>query len=444
MDGLCTWLTRYHRQQVFNGGDGSLPTMEAIETGTAPLVAITFDKKTQTESELQAWLSNSPAPSVSGLVSRMRLVWLPMFTRDNAARRDWGLRPWLLAVRQGHLNCVLAAFKIRLAFEYSFTNHTGYTILREGIGTNNRSTSFCIFRRNTFVVAWAQDTQSKITKAVITARPHRRTRLEEVMDHQRNLAAHPLFLALVVAMWEGTYVEDCLIDSDTEITQIENRTGYHPWAMDDGYETAEGDYSSLSAKTSGASTSLAVLRMNIKFLRGLLAWIGEMNKTFSQQGDTLLDCIAMIGARLDQQEMLVGFLQDRANNQMTVLFNLITSQDARTGIEIARDSRTLAVASKLDSSSMKTLAAVSVLFLPGTFVSSFFSMPLFDYQNNTMVVSNKIWMYWIVTIPLTIITILIWYLWIRHKRMLINNADQPRRDTESRWKMRVIYAKASP
>jgi hypothetical protein len=57
--------------------------------------------------------------------------------------------------------------------------------------------------------------------------------------------------------------------------------------------------------------------------------------------------------------MLVSFLQDRVNNQMTVLFNLITSQDARTGIEVARDSRTLATAIKLDSSSMKSLAVVS-------------------------------------------------------------------------------------
>jgi hypothetical protein len=121
------------------------------------------------------------------------------------------------------------------------------------------------------------------------------------MDHQSDLAAHPLCLAVVVAIWEGTYVEENLIDSDTKITQVENRTGHHPWALDEGdYESAEGDYSSLSAKTSAASTNLAVLRMNIKFLRGLLSWMEAMNAMLLQQNNKLMDCISMIGARLDQ------------------------------------------------------------------------------------------------------------------------------------------------
>jgi hypothetical protein len=140
---------------------------------------------------------------------------------------------------------------------------------------------------------------------------------------------------------------------------------------------------------------------------------------------------AGIGARLDQQEIDLDFLQGRANNQRTVLFNLVMSQDARTGIEVAQDSRTLAIASKLDSSSMKTLAAVSVVFLPGTFVDSFFAMPLFDFNSSSMSVSGLFWIYWIVTIPLTATTILIWYLWISRKRYLMNRANQPRKDSDS-------------
>jgi hypothetical protein len=121
------------------------------------------------------------------------------------------------------------------------------------------------------------------------------------MDHQSDLAAHALCLAVVVAIWEGTYVEEKLIDSDTKITQVENRTGHHLWALDEGdYESAEGDYSSLSAKTSAASTNLAVLRMNIKFLRGLLSWMEAMNAMLLQQNNKLMDFISMIGARLDQ------------------------------------------------------------------------------------------------------------------------------------------------
>lgn len=98
-------------------------------------------------------------------------------------------------------------------------------------------------------------------------------------------------------------------------------------------------------------------------MHGLFRWVEEVNTAHSCQPEGLVGCIAMITARLDKQEMLVSFLQERARNQMTVLYNPITPEDARNGIGLTRDSRSLAVASTIGSSSMRTLAALSVLFL---------------------------------------------------------------------------------
>lgn len=68
---------------------------------------------------------------------------------------------------------------------------------------------------------------------------------------------------------------------------------------------------------------------------------------------------------------------------------------------------------------MKTLAAVTVAFLPGTFVAAFFAMPLFEWKaiSDGMVVSKRFWIYWAVTVPLTFLTLLIWVLWTRPARM---------------------------
>jgi hypothetical protein len=435
MDGLCTLLTKYYGQNisyVIDARDGFPLTTELFSPGTTSRPILSSEPRTWNESEFQAWLIELPAPYLTGSGYLMKIVWIPMLTRDTAAKRIWGLHKSQLSIHPEDLSRVLEVFNVQLAFEYSFTNHAGYTVLEEGIGSAERSTSFCIFRRNTFIVAWAKDARSKITKALVVAGesgPHRRSRLHEVISHQRDLARHSLFLALVVAIWEGTHVEDCLTASDTKITRIENRTGYHPWTTDDAIE--EGSYSELSRKTSGASTSLAELVMNIQFMRGLLRWIEGMDNSALEEDGRVRSCIAMIKARLDQQEILLSFLQERAKNQMTVLFTLIASEDARNGIELARDSRTLAVASKIDSSSMKTLAAVSVVFLPGTFVASFFSMPLFDLQNHPNGVSRILWIYWIITIPLTAITISVWYFWIRRKRELINYATLSRTETHA-------------
>lgn len=65
---------------------------------------------------------------------------------------------------------------------------------------------------------------------------------------------------------------------------------------------------------------------------------------------------------------------------------------------------------------MKTLAAVTVVFIPSTFVAALFSMPLFQWDTQTVghsVVSRQFWMYWAVSIPLTFVTLTLWFAWMR-------------------------------
>ena len=106
-----------------------------------------------------------------------------------------------------------------------------------------------------------------------------------------------------------------------------------------------------------------------------------------------------------------------ANLLLTQLFNLIAQKEAKVGIAVAEDSRTLASASKEDSTAMKTLAAVTVAFLPGTFVASFFAMPLFEWDAvaEGIVVSKRFWIYWAVTVPLTCLTLVVWVLWTKRQ-----------------------------
>jgi len=51
------------------------------------------------------------------------------------------------------------------------------------------------------------------------------------------------------------------------------------------------------------------------------------------------------------------------------LFNLIAQEDNTINIEVARDSKEIAIASKRDSSAMKVVAFLTTIFLPGTFIS---------------------------------------------------------------------------
>ena len=118
---------------------------------------------------------------------------------------------------------------------------------------------------------------------------------------------------------------------------------------------------------------------------------------------------------------------------LTQLFNLIAQKEAKVGIAVAEDSRTLASASKEDSTAMKTLAAVTVVFLPGTFVASFFAMPLFEWNavGDGILVSKRFWVYWAVTVPLTFLTLVVWVLWTRRQARVHRVLE--RRAREELW-----------
>lgn len=89
----------------------------------------------------------------------------------------------------------------------------------------------------------------------------------------------------------------------------------------------------------------------------------------------------------------------------------------------------MAVASSRDSSSMKALAVITAVFLPGEFMSSLFGMGIFDWQSdngsssngngssssggddNDPVVGYDFWIYWATTVPLTILILVLWRAW---------------------------------
>ena len=74
-------------------------------------------------------------------------------------------------------------------------------------------------------------------------------------------------------------------------------------------------------------------------------------------------------------------------------------------LELGRNSRD-------DSRNMKAIALVGLFYLPGTFVSGLFGMNFFSFSDEngqqTWAVSQNFRVYWIVVIPLTLVTVVIW------------------------------------
>ena len=79
---------------------------------------------------------------------------------------------------------------------------------------------------------------------------------------------------------------------------------------------------------------------------------------------------------------------------------MLTHEDADAGI-------LLAAATRRDSSSMKTIAIMTMVFLPGTFLAALFAMPPLRLDTS-LVVAHNFWIYWACFAPLTGLVFLVW------------------------------------
>lgn len=99
----------------------------------------------------------------------------------------------------------------------------------------------------------------------------------------------------------------------------------------------------------------------------------------------------------------------RVNNEINLAFHVGSERDGHASAQMAR-------AMQQDSAAMRTISVLGLVFLPGTFVSAVYSMSFFQcsMDNEPGVaawsVSSEFWIYWATAIPLTVITVVIWYL----------------------------------
>ncbi|KAI8627242.1 hypothetical protein F5Y19DRAFT_443705 [Xylariaceae sp. FL1651] len=77
------------------------------------------------------------------------------------------------------------------------------------------------------------------------------------------------------------------------------------------------------------------------------------------------------------------------------------------------ESQEIALQARSEGISMFTLAIVTVVFLPGTFVASILSTTFFNFDGVAFTVSSLWWILPVITIPLTLIVLLLWYMWSR-------------------------------
>ncbi|KAK4185072.1 hypothetical protein QBC35DRAFT_504581 [Podospora australis] len=93
-------------------------------------------------------------------------------------------------------------------------------------------------------------------------------------------------------------------------------------------------------------------------------------------------------------------------------WNQIGYQDTQANLKIASDTRR-------DSNQMRSIAFLTMIFLPATFLASLFSMTFFnwDASEGEHVVSPLLWIYFALAVGITLIVVGCWYLFTRRRKL---------------------------
>ncbi|KAK4122869.1 hypothetical protein N657DRAFT_646622 [Parathielavia appendiculata] len=107
-------------------------------------------------------------------------------------------------------------------------------------------------------------------------------------------------------------------------------------------------------------------------------------------------------------------LRHRTQSQTDFMLSTITQKDSEYTAAIAVDG-------KRDSIAMRTISILGIIYLPPTFVATLFSVDMFEWGHGSdsgsevfaLRASPSVWIYFAVTVPLTLATFVVWVLWAK-------------------------------
>jgi len=84
---------------------------------------------------------------------------------------------------------------------------------------------------------------------------------------------------------------------------------------------------------------------------------------------------------------------------------------------------------------MKSIALLTMVVLPGTFISTLFAIFLFNWDAESWrdVPKPRFWFYWALTVPLTIFSVVAWLAWQKIYERTGRNLDQAAREAVSKF-----------
>ncbi|EZF22454.1 hypothetical protein H112_04656 [Trichophyton rubrum D6] len=185
-------------------------------------------------------------------------------------------------------------------------------------------------------------------------------------------------------------------------------------------------------------TSLDQDKLQLNFILGVLARLRKQHDQFYRmvKGAPDVDSRDWLYTRVEEEydrfENQITYFKTsiedvaaRAQRLLDLLFNLSTRHSTHFSSRMAEEAMK-------ESASMSTIAIMTMVFLPGTFVAGFLGTNLVSGpgqadgsstktgNSTTITISSQWWIFPAATIPLTLLTFLLWYLWKVYAERMVN------------------------
>ncbi|KAF2967110.1 hypothetical protein GQX73_g6485 [Xylaria multiplex] len=276
------------------------------------------------------------------------------------------------------------------------------------------------------MLLWSYQRASKKTFAIIIPRQSNSidtsagiyAKFLNTLGKQKELFEYPWYLQLASVIEQSLWLDVVSGAELQAIRHIEERTRHGNWVSTES-PPEFSELIKISEKIGFANAALANawrqadLMLNLLAVNGLASSNGNRD---CDRIDTNIDrskeeqakqVAALLRTQITIRKDDISYLQKRAENQSSVIFGLI--------------SLNVAESAKLDSSAMKIIAVMTMLFLPGTFFATLFAVPSLKWDEDP-VITDRFWVYVVFTIPSTLFILILYKGW---KNILIY---QPRLD----------------
>lgn len=290
-----------------------------------------------------------------------------------------------------------------------------------------------------WTVALTFDDVSRTTFAVVHGFQQKELRcLLHEMDEFKASSSHPLLLPALMC--------ELLIEADSsgikrlaaELFAVENRTIWHGYwqpGKDESLsqpQNPEQDFEDLTRTLNRIIARLAFHEMRINANIALISklrfnvlddkeeWRKSVHPEEAQAIVNPLDQ-RLSNLQVEHNALLLEIAcnQKIADGQLQIVYSLIAQHDNKENLRMAEISAQIAAITKEDSFAMRTIAVMTIAFLPATAISSMFSMGMFNWQadEDDTVISSRFWIYWAVAVPLTLSVLGLWTIYVhRHKK----------------------------